>query len=65
MLKMRRNYEKQTPMSKGLPDHDLSQELGVISDILDSHPEVYDFESYVWSGVVTYNLVVLARHMLQ
>jgi IS5 family transposase len=23
------------------------------------------FESYMWSGVVTYNLVVLARHVLQ
>jgi len=23
------------------------------------------FKSYVWSGVVTYNLVVLARHMLE
>ncbi len=23
------------------------------------------FESYVWSGVVTYNLVVIARHLLE
>ena len=39
---MRQNYEKQLPMSKGWPDHDLSRELRVISEILDSHPEIYD-----------------------
>ena len=39
---MRQNIEKQLPMSKGWPDHDLSQELRVISDILDSHPGIYD-----------------------
>ena len=39
---MRQNIEKQLPMNKGWPDHDLSQELRVISEILDSHPEIYD-----------------------
>lgn len=39
---MRQNYEKQLPMSKGWPDHELSRELRVISDILDSHPEIYN-----------------------
>lgn len=39
---MRQNSEKQLPMSKGWPDHDLSQELRVISEMLDSHPEIYD-----------------------
>lgn len=39
---MRQNSEKQLPMSKGWPDHDLSRELCVISEILDSHPEIYD-----------------------
>ncbi len=29
-------------MSKGWPDHDLSQELRVISEILDCHPETYN-----------------------
>jgi len=42
MSKMRQNIEKQLPMSKGWPDHDLSQELRVISDIIDSHPGIYD-----------------------
>jgi len=42
MSKMRQNIEKQLPMSKGWPDHDLSQEMRVISDILDSHPGIYD-----------------------
>ena len=41
---MRQNYEKQLPMSKGWPDHDLSRELRVISEILDSHPEIYNKE---------------------
>ena len=39
---MRQNIEKQLPMSKGWPAHDLSQELRVISDILDSYPKIYD-----------------------
>ena len=39
---MRQNHENQLPLSKGWPDHDLSQELRVISDILDNHPEIYD-----------------------
>jgi len=39
---MRHNYEKQMSMSAGWPDHELSRELRVISDILDSHPEIYD-----------------------
>lgn len=39
---MRQNYEKQMSMSGGWPDHELSRELRVISDILDSHPEIYD-----------------------
>jgi len=39
---MRQNYKKQLSMSKGWPDHDLSQELRVISEILDSHPEIYN-----------------------
>ena len=39
---MRQNYEKQLSLSTGWPDHDLSQELRVISDILDNHPEIYD-----------------------
>ena len=39
---MRQNYKKQLSMSKGWPDHDLSQELRVISEILDCHPEIYD-----------------------
>jgi len=39
---MRQNVEKQLPMSTGWPDHDLSQELRVISEILDSHPGIYD-----------------------
>ena len=39
---MRQNYEKQLPLSNGWPEHDLSKELRVISDILDSHPEIYD-----------------------
>jgi len=42
MSKMRQNREKQLLMSTGWPDHELSQELQVISDILDSHPEIYD-----------------------
>jgi IS5 family transposase len=42
MSKMRQNSEKQLPMSKGWPDHDLSQELRVISEMLDRHPEIYD-----------------------
>ena len=39
---MRQNIEKQLPVSKGWPDHDLSQELQVISEILDSNPVIYD-----------------------
>ena len=39
---MRQNREKQLLMSTGWPDHELSQEMQVISDILDSHPEIYD-----------------------
>ena len=39
---MRQNREKQLLMSTGWPDHELSQELQVISDILDSHPEIND-----------------------
>jgi len=39
---MRQNYEKQMPLSTGWPDHDLSRELRVISEILDSHPGIYD-----------------------
>ena len=39
---MRQNYKKQLSMSKGWPDHDLSQELRVISEILDCHPEIYN-----------------------
>jgi IS5 family transposase len=39
---MRQNYEKQMSMNVGWPDHELSRELRVISDILDSHPEIYD-----------------------
>ena len=39
---MRQNYKKQLSMSKGWPDHDLSRELRVISEILDSHPEIYN-----------------------
>jgi len=39
---MCQNSENQLPMSTGWPDHKLSQELQVISDILDSHPRIYD-----------------------
>lgn len=39
---MRQNYEKQISLSGGWPDHELSQELRVISEILDSHPDLYD-----------------------
>jgi IS5 family transposase len=42
MSKMRQNYEKQLPLSAGWPDHNLSRELRVISNILDSHPGIYD-----------------------
>ncbi len=39
---MRQNHEKQLPITLGWPDHDLSQELRVITDILDSLPGIYD-----------------------
>jgi IS5 family transposase len=39
---MRHKYEKQLPMSAGWASHDLSQELRVISDILDTYPTIYD-----------------------
>ena len=39
---MRQNIEKQLTMVLGWPDHDLSQELQVISEILDIYPELYD-----------------------
>jgi len=39
---MRQNYEKQISVSVGWPDHDLSRELRVISDILDKDLEWYD-----------------------
>ncbi len=42
LSEMRHKYEKQLPMSAGWPSHDLSQELRVISDILDTYPTIYD-----------------------
>ncbi len=34
---MRQSHKKQLPLSLGRPEHDLSQELRVISDILDEY----------------------------
>lgn len=39
---MRHKYDKQLPMSAGWPSHDLSHELRVISDILDTYSTIYD-----------------------
>jgi len=37
---MRQNHEKQLPLSPLWPDHQLSEELGVISKILDETPQI-------------------------
>jgi hypothetical protein len=39
---MRQNYENQLPLSPLWPSHQLSQELRVISRILDSNPQISD-----------------------
>ena len=39
---MRRNRENQLPMSPLWPDHQLGEELRMISRILDQNPQVFD-----------------------